>query len=407
MREVFNRSLTGILIVLPTLLVIFFAVVVCDFFVGAFVLTRVDRSGLVYPPNSRIRVENSEFQCTYQFNKWGFRGEEQTLEYSGYTKVLLLGDSFTFAATVELAESWPRLVEKRLSEKGYKTKLFNLGKGGATTIHYQAIARRAVPLIKPDLTVICVLQGDDLAHLVLLQRQAVAAIEQVKNRVKNMFPGLVRLMHVRLDPEEPVVATADEATRRAQENAVKLLREFDFVQRRRFEALGESTRTAFHTGAVNPAIIALGIRDPDYFLLGMLDDTQHEIRSAVDSMAEHLASIRRIGVQYGARTCVVCVPAGPYVNNHALDSRKRLGLSVDNGMLHSDAPDAAIKVASMKAGLHFYSVTAQFRAQRANDSLFFPLDGHYTRAGNALFADSIVSAFERELMSLGAQSTRK
>jgi hypothetical protein len=406
-REVFNKSVAGILVVMSALLVILFAVVVCDFFVSAFVLTRVDRSGLIYPPNSRIRVENSEFQCAYQFNKWGFRGDEQTLEYPGYKKVLLLGDSFTFAATVELAESWPRLVENGLSEKGYKTKLFNLGKGGATTIHYEATAQRAVPLIRPDLIVICVLQGDDLAHLVLLKRQSVAATEQTKNRVKNMFPGLVRLMHVNLDPEEPVVATADETTRRARENAVRLLGEFDTVQRRRFEALCESTRMAFHTGAVNPALVALGIRHSDYFLLGMLDDAQPENRSAVDSMADHLASIRKIGARYGAHACVICVPAGPYVNSQALDSRKRLGFSVDDEMLASDAPDAAIKLASMKAGLRFYSVTAQFRAQRGNSGLFSPLDGHYTRAGNALFADSVLPAFERELMSLGAQRGRK
>ena len=55
-------------------------------------------------------------------------------------------------------------LEAHLRQRGHKVEIANLGRGGTYPRNYADVAEKAIPLLKPDLVLIAVLQGDDLAQ---------------------------------------------------------------------------------------------------------------------------------------------------------------------------------------------------------------------------------------------------
>jgi len=61
-------------------------------------------------------------------NSLGLRGKEITLEKpSGYKRILVLGDSFTFGLYVSDEETYPAVLEKLLTGQGHKVEVINAG----------------------------------------------------------------------------------------------------------------------------------------------------------------------------------------------------------------------------------------------------------------------------------------
>src|ERR1039458_9260372 len=63
---------------------------------------------------------------------------------------------------VDAENSWPKVMERELRQGGLEIEIANLGAPGAGPREYAALAERAIPLLKPDLIVVAVLQADDL-----------------------------------------------------------------------------------------------------------------------------------------------------------------------------------------------------------------------------------------------------
>ena len=69
------------------------------------------------------------------YNSEGWRDVEHNFENRlGAVRVLVLGDSFMEAYSVELYDAFPRRIEQFASEKGFDIEVINLGVGGYGTL---------------------------------------------------------------------------------------------------------------------------------------------------------------------------------------------------------------------------------------------------------------------------------
>jgi len=90
-------------------------------------------------------------------NSDGFRGNAFKLAETPRTKVLLIGDSFTWGAganpiTASFADC--------LQDAGYY--IYNAGIPGTDPAQYARVARKYIPLLKPNVVVVCLYMGNDL-----------------------------------------------------------------------------------------------------------------------------------------------------------------------------------------------------------------------------------------------------
>jgi len=76
--------------------------------------------GIRYIPGATWRFTHPEYQVEYSINEHGFRDAKvhPIPKPDGTTRVLLLGDSFTFGQAVSYEQIWPVIAEKRLEESG-------------------------------------------------------------------------------------------------------------------------------------------------------------------------------------------------------------------------------------------------------------------------------------------------
>jgi len=73
-----------------------------------------------YRPDAIWRFSHPEYDVKYSINEHGFRDAKPhpIPKPVGTTRVLLVGDSFTFGQGVNYDESWPVIVEKRIQDSG-------------------------------------------------------------------------------------------------------------------------------------------------------------------------------------------------------------------------------------------------------------------------------------------------
>ncbi|MBI2217654.1 MAG: SGNH/GDSL hydrolase family protein [Candidatus Rokubacteria bacterium] len=123
------------------------------------IMTVDERFGSRPQPNLNLRraYGGHERVVTIRTNALGLRGAETpAAKLPGVKRVLALGDSFTFGDAVELDETWPRRLEARLNESGgpRRVEVVNAGVSGWGTGHQLLFARAFADRLAPDLVVL-------------------------------------------------------------------------------------------------------------------------------------------------------------------------------------------------------------------------------------------------------------
>jgi lysophospholipase L1-like esterase len=123
------------------------------------IMTADERFGSRAQPNLDLRraYGGHERVVLVRTNALGLRGTETPAgKPPGVTRVLALGDSFTFGDAVELEETWPRRLEARLNEAGgpRRVEVVNAGVSGWGTAHQLLFTRAFADRLAPDLVVL-------------------------------------------------------------------------------------------------------------------------------------------------------------------------------------------------------------------------------------------------------------
>ena len=355
-------------------------------------------AGLIFPTNTTRHFQTPEFSFTVKTNSLGFRDREFSGQKSARIRILALGDSFTYGWGVEIDQSWPKILEQRLRNAGLDVEIANLGKPAGSPRSYADIAERAVPALKPDLLIVAVLQGDDLAQMELppqpetnQEQIADASIKYPRARAlaKRLYPNFLALLDERENSE---AVLANQWKREAQ----IFLSVFTPEEKARLENIDARARKAFLNGELNPALVYLSIHQPEYFLQ-TLDANSAKVRTLVSKTAEQFARIKNVAQRNNADVLIVSMPYGMYVNSASLKSRERLGFTSAPEMLTTNAEDEAIRTACQMAGVRFYDYTREFRQESIQRDLFFELDGHINAQGHNYFAEVIAPMIKQSI----------
>ena len=367
--------------------------VAADRITGAFLDRNAAHEGLIFPPESTLKFQTPEFDFTVNINALGLRDREFDLNKAGKTRIVAVGDSFTYGWGVAAEESWPKLLEARLRQAGHDAEVVNLGQPGTSPAAYAVNVDKAIPVLKPDLVIVGILQGEDLAQLGVeesLKSKAAANDHapsgvtslrlraRVGHLARRMYPNFLRLLGGQTSLQPPTALWKSQAE--------EIVEGFTSEEQSRFDKLDAGVRQAFLNGELNPSLIQRTVSLPRYFL-DTLDADKPEVRSMISSMAASLAHIRETADRYGCEVIVVSIPHKVYASRRDLESCRRLGYELSPEMAESDSPDRAIESACRIAGVKFISVTDEFRKAAGATQLFYEMDGHYNPKGHQVFAD--------------------
>ena len=360
-----------------------------------------DTVELIFPPFAEQHFKTIEFEYTANINSIGIRDRELPKARGDVFRILAIGDSYTYGWGVDQEETWPYLLEMQLREEGHTVEILNLGKPGTGPPFYAELAERAIPLLRPDLVIVGMLQGNDLRDAG--PETSMPTTKDFWRGVRRLYPNIAGMMrdmqrehveegqtHEKMPPQ---VTTAEDNRRWTANAAAKFVENMSEEQLARFEALEEKVKTAFLEGNLNPYMIDLAIQDPDAYTKAT-DPDDPWTQVCIDRAAARFTSIKSVADKYNCQVVVVVIPEGPYVNETALENMARVGYVMPDWLLETNGIDRSIQIACEKSGLPFFAVTEQFREHKEVSDLYFELDGHPTPKGNRLFVEAVKPAIK-------------
>jgi hypothetical protein len=120
--------------------------------------------GVAHIPGARS-LHQSEGESRVEINRDGLRGPEVPLAHpAGTFRIALLGDSFIEAFEVPFDQTVGEVLERRLSAlRGTPVEVLNFGVGGYGTTQEELTLRHEVWKYSPDLVLLAVTTGNDIA----------------------------------------------------------------------------------------------------------------------------------------------------------------------------------------------------------------------------------------------------
>lgn len=361
---------------------------------------------LIFPPNAEQSYESVDFKYTAHINSIGLRDHEIPKDRGKTFRVLAIGDSYTYGWGVEIEQTWLKQLEERLRRDGVEVETINAAKPGWGPPDYAKLAERIIPILRPDLVVVGMLEGNDLAA------SGPEGLEKAKDtlldKVRLLYPNIVRYVRdlapkkdlaQRTQEMPPEKSSAEDNRRWIANTAKAFLEKMTPEQHARFDGFDDKVKQAFLSGNLNPYMIDLANQNPKFYNITMnLDDAW--TRTCIEHMGGHLQRIKKTATAYNARVAVFSIPDGPYVNVTANRNIRRVGYDVQEDLIASDAPDRAIAAACAQAKVPFLQVTQAFKERKEDASLYFELDGHLSPAGHALYAESMAPQLEEFIRKL-------
>lgn len=345
-----------------------------------------ETADFLFPAFSVANHNTNEFDLTVRINNLGFRGPNTSIE-KHRKRVLLIGDSFTFGWGVELENTWVHL----LSEKYPSIEFLNLGQGGNHPGDYVQIAKRTFPVLKPDLVLINVLQGNDNHQLmrVIEFEEAIKNIKTDSNQVESNRAKLQRYLGIIYPNFTKRFLRIANIQQRWKTDAAQLLFELTKEQKEKYISLELEIKSAFENGQLNPSLLDESLNHPNMFLESV--DTSNALcKKGIIRMHDHLKEIKDLCKQTGCNLIILDLPNRPYGFPKTLKVIEALGYYVPGcDTLNASLP-TQLAVNDLQTPLISSSLFW------TEDPLFYQYDGHWNAEGNRIFAQELNKSLEQD-----------
>ncbi|MCB0335310.1 MAG: SGNH/GDSL hydrolase family protein, partial [Bdellovibrionales bacterium] len=113
--------------------------------------------GMWEPGQALVSLNIPQLPHHVSINSFGFRGEEPSQRWKEKTKILFVGDSFTFGSFVDDADTLPAQTARLLDMNLYE--VFNAGLGGSTINDQIHFLEKAL-IVNPDVVVLVYSEND-------------------------------------------------------------------------------------------------------------------------------------------------------------------------------------------------------------------------------------------------------
>ncbi|MCB9436180.1 MAG: SGNH/GDSL hydrolase family protein [Anaerolineales bacterium] len=336
------------------------------------------RIGIIYTPHSTLEHQTVEFTYAAHINNYGFRGADVKAHFAGDCRVMLVGDSYTYGWGVEYPNTWGAQLETAL-DKEIEAEILNLGYPGVGPQTYAAVVAQAAPIFEPDIIVVSLLQGDDLMQAEDVAQRLPALLSgggQINQFLHRHYPNITRYLFI--TPQYVSQAAYRDTWIEVAEDA---LQQYPYA----FDHIDSFIQSLYKTGQLNPYMIAVS-QNTDYFT-ALLNPEQSKIQAQISAMGKALNSIN----EYAPQLIVASIPYRAYVSDEEQALLGELGIHTVPEMVTTTTMDDVVQLAldtvADKQNIRFFEATQVFR--EASEILYFRYDGHFTIAGNRLFAEQI------------------
>lgn len=125
-------------------------------------------------PNARALVRGPEFEVEYVVNEQGNRDASLYVadKPDGVTRVLLLGDSFTYGSGNDYENIWPVLLENQLQQEGHEIEVIKAGVPGYDTRREVLYLERLYDELQPDIVAFVFLPNDLFTNTPIAETEA-------------------------------------------------------------------------------------------------------------------------------------------------------------------------------------------------------------------------------------------
>jgi hypothetical protein len=350
----------------------------------------------IFPEFSRAIYKTPEFDCEAHINRYGFRGMENRLLPG---QVVVIGDSFAFGWGVSDNDTWPTKLQNDLSKSDTPIRVYNLGKPGADPDDYLNIARAYVPVLKPKVLLLSLLQADDLAQLIQKRSRKkenhddIPLAESIRRASEAYFPGLTTAARSIQHPA--IIATS------SWETQVRFMLDhssFFKLFNNRMAMLPPDIRTLTEVGKLNPGLISNVAEFPATFVAPYEDPEVSWLNVRVAKIVEEIERLVEIN---GGTLVLLSMPSGAYFKSETRENLGRMGFNLP--ALEFNKPDEFVdRLASQS---HLKSILLAQKLQSRNDlnKIWYAFDGHPTKYGNEVLEQYIFEALRSVMVQNRSQ----
>ena len=343
-------------------------------------------------PNVAYSYDTGERTVRVAYNSRGYRDVEHRLaKPAGTYRVVVLGDSFMEAYTVELRESFTRQLEAKAREAGYRdVEVINLGVGGYGTLQaYLTFIEEGI-LYEPDLVLLAFYAGNDpRSNYLPLERVTVGGLKiEARPFLDPAFPG------------EWVITQVDYERARADYDAAIARRLSQEDATIRLEGMARLIEAFQQQQAVRSQGEAWIANATDTWMGASLCQETPEWTAAWDITEQILVRLNDEVEASGADFAVFTVPA--MVELEA-DYRQRVEAELSDPAAYCiEAAPGNVRLGGIAASndIPFFDLLPAFQSEYAASSgpLFDLVDRHWNAAGHDLAAEAVLSFLQAEEM---------
>jgi len=340
-------------------------------------------------PGASVTYNRREYKTKVEINALGFRDVERSVaKPSGRPRVLVIGDSFVEAYSVERDQSLTRRLEALALEGGCSLDVVNAGVHGYSTDQEALWYEREAEPLGADVVVI-VAYYNDLLHNV---RDRYSASPKPRVEVRG---GVLTPLNTPLPAPPPPKAAAPAARRSIEGSALRTL-----VVERLFMGAPH-----WHARLARLGLVEAYEPDsvPDELRVYRSRGRLPEIEAAWTNTEQILDSLGNTIRSRGARAVLAHIPARFEVSDRAFE------LTVLRYGLQRSAWDPArvrtrLGEIATRTGFSFLDLTPPLRAAEGSGEgeTYFPYDGHWNAAGHEVAARALLGFLrERSLIQCG------
>jgi len=340
----------------------------------------VEPEGLIFTPNTAVHYKTSEFDFIVRTNSLGLRNKEFELHKSKF-RILCFGDSWTYGWGVNVENAWPAKLETILQSKGYAIEVINCGQAGTHPNDYARYIKKLVPILKPDLVLVGILQGDDLAQL--YENDPIFSPPKPEKSLLNDLKSGAR-MYLQFSVNN-IIKTKHkqvEVKEESKKSAKEIISKFSYLEKVRYKTLPDSVRILFEGGNLNPGLVYYYLQFPDR--LTIFNNPNHPATQfAIKKMDQDL----KIMKASFDKTVFVNLPLNIFTGHEVI----RCPSDIYNPYFAvNNKVDSIYKDLAEKNKLDYIELTNHF-LRLEKTGYFYRFDGHPTEKGYEEIASYIAS----------------
>jgi lysophospholipase L1-like esterase len=388
-KNKFNEKVKNIIFTIAFTGILFSSLLIIDRLIGLTLKNEVARDqkqvALIFEPNSKARYQTIEFDFIADINSLGLRDREIRIEKGDKYRILCFGDSHTFGWGVNVENSWPKKLERYLLANGYENiEVINCGQGGKYTRTYKKYIEKAVPLLKPDLVLVGVLQLDDLAQLYehnFIINQTYVNAKILKNVAREIKSVLRKYLKYSFRNVFSLLGNREANTVEIKTNwkasANSIIKNFKHLQKIRFYTLDDSVQSLFKSGNLNPGLLKYYINFPDRDII--FNNPAHPAtKYSIQAMSKDLKEMKDICHRYNSNLVFVNLANNRFTGHIVVRTPSDV---LNSYFTANNNIDPIYRSIANANEMPYMELTKHFIGLQNKSDYFFRYDGHPNEKG--------------------------